>query len=61
MQAETSHAVQRVPFVGSEQLGSCLFVAPCADNCRSVVATARDAESNGKVLPPSWLDFFQDS
>ena len=27
MQAETSHAVQRVPFVGSEQLSSRLFVA----------------------------------
>jgi hypothetical protein len=61
MQAETSYAVQLVLLMGCQQFCDRSFVPFGADNRRSVVATPRDAKSSRKVLPPSWLDFFQDS
>lgn len=60
MQAETSDTVQLMLFVGSEQLGNRLFVPLRSDNWRCVVATPGNAEGSRKVLPPSWVDFFQD-
>jgi len=61
MQTETANTVQLVLLVSCEQFGHGLLVPHRADSWRRVVAAARNAESSRKVLPPSWLDFFQDS
>jgi hypothetical protein len=60
MQTETAHSVQLVLFVSYKQFCNCLFVSLGTNYCWCVVAATGNAESSRKVLPPSWLDFFQD-